>query len=173
MRRYIRANTPGATYFFTVTLQDRSSRSLVDHIDLLRRSASYVKQRHPFQIDAMVVLPDHLHALWTLPPGDHDFATRWMLLKQWFTKGVAGRASLESRGDKGERVLWQRRYWEHQVRDEEDFRRHVDYIHFNPVKHGWAQRAGEWPHSSFHRFVREGKLDADWGQATETGSFGE
>ena len=130
-------------------------------------------------IDAMVVLPDRLHALWTLPADDGDFSTRWMLIKQGFTKrlhavSVLDVPALQSRGGKGERSVWQRRYWEHQVRDDNDFARHVDYIHFNPVKHGLVQRAAEWPHSSFHRYVREGKLGADWGVAVEDAArFGE
>jgi putative transposase len=165
MRRYIRANIPGATYFFTVALEDRRARWLVEHVDLLRDSVAQVKARHPFTIDAMVVLPDHLHALWTLPPDDADFATRWMLTKQGFARRLRAAVDLQARGVKGERVLWQRRYWEHLVRDDEDFARHVDYIHFNPVKHGHVGRAVDWPHSSFHRHVRQGTLPADWGVA--------
>ncbi|TWO70001.1 transposase [Caenimonas sedimenti] len=178
MRRYIRANTPGATYFFTLTLQERGARTLVDHIDQLRAAVTHVKAAHPFQIDAMVVLPDHLHALWTLPQHDADFPLRWQLIKRGFTKRLLADGQLDScasamRG-RGERTLWQRRYWEHLVRDDADFGRHVDYIHFNPVKHGMVTRALEWPHSSFHRFVRNGRLPADWGIAVSApGEFGE
>ena len=172
MRRYIRSNVPGATYFFTLTLEDRSASHLTDHVDALRTAVRYVRDLHPFTIDAMVVLPDHLHAVWTLPLHDSDFATRWMLIKQRFTRSSG--VTTDSRGKKGERALWQRRYWEHLVRDEDDLARHVDYIHFNPVKHGLVRRAGDWPHSSFHRYVREGKLPADWGIAVEAGGgFGE
>jgi len=171
MRRYIRANVPGATYFFTVALQDRSSSWLTEHVDELRESVAVVKQRHPFTIDATVVLPDHVHALWTLPEHDAEFAMRWMLIKQKFTKRLAG---LPARGRTGERVLWQRRYWEHLIRNDDDFINHVNYIHFNPVKHGLVERALDWPHSSFHKFVREGKLPADWGvSASLDGGFGE
>jgi putative transposase len=172
MRRYIRSKVPGATYFFTLTLQDRRQRLLVDHIDLLRAAVGKVRTRHPFGIDAMAVLPDHLHALWTLPTGDADYAKRWMLIKQAFSKGLP--IDTSSRGSKGERVVWQRRYWEHQVRDENDYARHVAYIHFNPVMHRLVERAVDWPHSSFHRWVREGRVPADWGIAVDqTGPFGE
>lgn len=148
MRRYIRANATGATYFFTLALQDRASRALVDHIVALRRSVAEVAARHPFHIDAMVVLPEHVHALWTLPPDDADFALRWMLIKQGFTRRLARSGALAPseaavRGRKGERSLWQRRYWEHQIRDEEDLVNHINYIHFNPVKHGWVLRAAD------------------------------
>jgi putative transposase len=175
MPNYIRSRTPGATFFFTLTLQDRSARFLVDYVAELRSCVAAVKARHPFEIDAIVVLPEHLHALWTLPPDDGDFATRWMLIKQSFTRQLTANCAIEgSRGTRGERTLWQRRFWEHQIRDEDDFARHVDYIHFNPVKHGWVMRARDWPYSSLHRFVREGKLDADWGiSAAIDGQFGE
>ena len=179
MRRYIRASTPGATYFFTLTLEDRGARLLVDHIAQLRACMTQVKERHPFDIDAIVVLPEHIHALWTLPADDADFGTRWMLIKQSFTRRLQETGALEAatssaRGRKGERSLWQRRFWEHQIRDEDDFARHIDYIHFNPVKHGWVMRARDWPYSSLHRFIRQGKLPADWGiSAAIQGQFGE
>jgi putative transposase len=179
MRRYIRADTPGATYFFTLTLQDRHARFLVTHIEDLRAALSRVKQGRPFRIDAMVVLPDHLHALWALAPDDADFSTRWMLVKQGFTKRLHASGALDAsgaarRGRRGELGLWQRRFWEHQIRDARDFANHVDYIHFNPVKHGLAQKAGDWPHSSFHRAVRQGVLGPDWGMAAApVGRFGE
>jgi putative transposase len=179
MSRYIRSSVAGGAYFFTVTLQDRQARWLTDHADDLRECVMAVKRRHPFDVDAMAVMPDHLHALWTLPTDDADFAKRWMLIKQGFTKrlrglGVLDGKSVHQRRGNGEIGLWQRRYWEHQVRDEADYARHVDYIHFNPVKHGLVRRAADWPHSSFHRYVREGRLPADWGMsATTSGSFGE
>lgn len=179
MRRYIRSDTPGATYFFTLTLQDRSARWLVDHVAELRACVAGVKARHPFEIEAMVVLPEHLHALWRMPVDDADFSTRWMLIKQGFTRrlceaGVLDSAGAQARGGKGERCIWQRRFWEHQIRDDEDFARHVDYIHFNPVKHGWVLRARDWPYSSLHRYVRDERLPADWGiSAAIEGQFGE
>lgn len=164
MRTYTRAVAPGGTFFFTVNLADRSTTLLTDHIDALRASVRRVRDMHLFHIDAMVVLPEHLHAIWTLPAGDTDYSTRWALIKAGFSRR---RAKVErvsaSRSRKGERGIWQRRYWEHQIRNEDDFARHVDYIHYNPVKHGYVSAPRDWPHSSFHRFVREGILPADWG----------
>ena len=179
MRRYIRAEAAGATFFFTVVLQDRSARYLVDHVAELRECIRIVKQRHPFEIEGMVVLPEHLHAIWRLPPDDPDFSSRWMLIKQSFSRkleeqGALAESSSGARGRKGERNLWQRRFWEHQIRDEDDLVRHMDYMHFNPVKHGWVLRARDWPYSSLHRFVRDGRLPADWGiSAAIQGEFGE
>ncbi|GAB3758156.1 transposase [Ramlibacter monticola] len=179
MSQSIRDPASGPLWFFTLTLQDRSARWLVEHVDLLRAAVAHARSRHPFHIEAMVVLPEHLHALWRLPVDDSDFSTRRMLVKQGFTqalvaKGVPGEEAAAPRGARRERTLWQRRCWEHPIRDEEDFQRHVDYIHFNPVKHGWVTRAGDWPHSSLHRFVREGRLAPDWGlNAPIEGQFGE
>jgi len=179
MRTSIRADAAGAIYFFTLTLQDRGARWLVDHVGLLRAAVRQVKASHPFEIEAMVVLPEHLHALWRLPVDDNDFSTRWMLVKQAFTQALIANGALRDdvapgRGLKGERKLWQRRFWEHRIQDEEDFQRHVEYIHYNPVKHGWVARAADWPHSSLHRFVREGSVAADWGiSAAVEGQFGE
>lgn len=162
--RYRRANTAGGTYFFTVNLADRKKRLLVEHAELLRRVMQEVKARHPFRIEALVLLPDHLHALWTLPEGDADFAVRWMLVKAGFSRALPkGERASASRMGKRERGVWQRRYWEHQIRDEADFARHAGYIHFNPVKHGYATRPIDWPYSSVHRYVRAGRLPASWG----------
>lgn len=161
--RYRRANIPGATYFFTVNLADRRSGMLVDHVDALRDSLQRVKRAHPFRIDAMVVLPDHLHALWTLPNDDADFATRWMLIKAGFSRQLPSREHRSpSRIAKGERGIWQRRYWEHLIRDDRDFACQVEYIHFNPVKHRLVSRAADWPYSSFHRHMRLGLVSRDW-----------
>jgi len=172
MPNYIRANAAGGTFFFTVNLQDRSSRVLVDRISELRACVRDVRERHPFLIDAMVVLPEHVHALWTLPAQDADFSTRWMLLKQAFTRRLGTQP--DARTDKTGRKVWQPRFWEHQIQDDADFARHVDYIHFNPVKHGWVLRARDWPYSSLHRHVRQGKVLADWGiSAAIEGQFGE
>ena len=174
MTDYRRTLVPGATYFFTVNLADRRATLLVDHIDLLRDAIRYVRRRHPFDIDAMVVLPDHLHAILTLPSGDADFPLRWRLIKTWFSRHLPrGEHRRASRIDKGERGIWQRRYWEHLIRDEIDFARHVDYIHWNPVKHRHAARVVDWPYSTFHRFVRDGVLTKDWGNGGDDASFGE
>ncbi|WP_457445759.1 REP-associated tyrosine transposase [Roseateles sp. P5_E4] len=167
--RYRRADTPGATYFFTLNAADRSGQLLTDHINALRNSFRTVRTSRPFVLDAVCVLPDHLHLLMTLLREDADFATRIMLIKQGCSRQIpAGERVSASRAAKGERGLWQPRYWEHLIRDDADFERHVDYIHFNPVKHGWAERAADWPHSSIHRFIREGVIDA--GRASVSGA---
>ncbi len=161
--KYRRADVAGGTYFFTVNLADRDSTLLVDNVAELRAAVARVKQRHPFQIDAWVVLPDHLHAIWTLPEGDHDFAERWGLIKANFSRNIERIEQIgESRKRKGERGIWQRRYWEHLIRDDEDFASHVSYIHINPVKHGHASRASDWPWSSIHRSIRNGEVSSDW-----------
>jgi putative transposase len=154
---------PGGGYFFTVNLSDRRRRLLTEHIELLRRAVRRTQERHPFTIEAMVVLPDHLHAIWLLPEGDADFSMRWRLIKTEFSRALpAGERVSQSRADKGERGIWQRRYWEHTLRNAEDLARHTDYIHFNPVKHGHVGRVADWPYSSFHRMVREGIYPASW-----------
>lgn len=160
---YRRAYVPGGTYFFTLNLANRSSRLLVERVDTLREVVRSVRQRHPFEIVAWIVLPDHIHAIWTLPPDDSDFATRWALIKAGFSRRVAATEDISaSRAKKGERGIWQRRFWEHLIRDEDDLAHHVDYIHINPVKHGHAGAASDWPWSSIHRYIRNGTLAADW-----------
>ena len=175
LTNYRRIHAPGATWFFTVNLAQRRSGLLVEHIDALRGALRYVQRRHPFIIEAMVILPDHLHAIWTLPPDDAGYPMRWRLFKSWFSRHVPeGEQKSSSRIGKGERGIWQRRYWEHMVRDERDFCRCVDYIHFNPVKHGHVARVVDWPYSTFHRHVAKGWLPADWGVTEEqTTGYGE
>ena len=171
--RYRRANAAGGTYFFTVNLADRSSRLLVEHIDALRHAVLKVRYRHPFESVAWVVLPDHLHAVWTLPPSDADFSTRWMLIKAEFSRGIEREEFIcRSRQRKGERGVWQRRFWEHQIHDGEDLERHVDYVHFNPVKHAYASRASDWPYSSIHRYLQVGDLSPDWAGTAESNLIG-
>jgi putative transposase len=166
MTQYRRASVPGATWFFTVNLAERrGNRLLVDEIDVLRTAFRTVQAAHSFRMDAAVILPDHLHCIWTLPPGDSDFSTRWGLIKGNFSRSISKEERLsESRVKRGERGLWQRRFWEHLVRDEDDFRRHVDYIHWNPVKHGWVKRVADWPHSSFHIYLQRGVYGTNWGE---------
>ena len=175
--RYRRANVKGGSYFFTVNLADRRSSLLVDNIDILRNAMSTVMKRRPFTIEAIVILPEHLHALWTLPEGDNDYATRWMLIKTGFSRQLPkGEYCTASRKKKGERGIWQRRYWEHVIRDERDFNCHLEYIHYNPVKHGHAKQASAWQYSSIHRYIANGIIAKDWGQGTkptEGISFGE
>ncbi|MGH8352507.1 MAG: REP-associated tyrosine transposase, partial [Pseudomonas sp.] len=158
-----------ASYFFTLNLADRKTDSLTRHIHHLREAFREVQSRHPFAIPAAVVLPDHLHCLWELPEGDSDFATRWGLIKAAFSRALpATEPRSASRRARGERGIWQRRFWEHRIRDDEDYRRHVEYIHFNPVKHGHAVRAANWPYSSFKRFVDAGLYPENWGMAIDT-----
>jgi putative transposase len=173
---YRRNFIPGGSFFFTVNLADRRLRLLVEYVDALREAFREVRQRHSFTTDAIVVLPDHLHAVWTLPEGDADFATRWRQIKSGFSRALPPVEPISpSRAAKGERGIWQRRYWEHTIRDENDFMRHIDYVHINPLKHGHVARVVDWPYSSFHRFVGLGIYPEDWaGQAGEiAGSFGE
>jgi putative transposase len=172
---YRRANVSGGIFFFTVVLADRSSRLLVEEIDRLREVYRTVQERRPFETIAICVLPDHIHALWALPPNDPDFAVRWSLIKSGFSRGVDARPRSPSKISKREKGIWQRRYWEHTIRDDSDFERHIDYIHYNPVKHGHVARVADWPYSSFHRFVEQDLLVADWGGDIRdiAGSFGE
>lgn len=166
MPRYIRAFVPGGTFFFTVALLERRRRLLTENIAVLRAAFAHVRGCHPFVIDAMVVLPDHLHCIWTLPPGDADFSTRWHGIKAMFARSMpTGERLSDRRRAKGERGIWQRRFWEHTIRDERDFESHVDYIHFNPVKHGHVVRAADWPHSTFLEYVRRGVYALDWSAA--------
>jgi len=177
MTTYRRLFIPGGTYFFTVALADRSSSLLTERIDDLRAAYRYAHDRHPFETVAMVVLPEHIHCIWTLPEDDADYPTRWRLLKTAFSRRIpALEPRSNSRQAKHERGIWQRRYWEHAVRDEEDLLRHVDYIHFNPVKHGYVGRVGDWPYSTFPRFVARGWFPEDWGGDAPNGAgeeFGE
>jgi putative transposase len=176
MTRYRRNFLPGGSYFFTVNLADRRLGLLIEHIDLLRAAFRQTRVRHPFTVAAAVILPDHLHAIWTLPEDDADFALRWRLIKSGFSRGLpTGERISASRANKNERGIWQRRYWEHTLRDEDDFARHLDYIHFNPVKHRHAARVRDWPYSSFRRWVRVGAYPVDWaGHPRDEGTgFGE
>ncbi|MDC7787517.1 transposase [Rhodoplanes sp. TEM] len=176
MSWYRRAKLAGGTFFFTVALADRRSDLRILHIDRLRRIYSSVRERRPFETVAICVLPDHLHAIWSLPETDADFASRWMLIKTGFSRGLPAAATRStSKVARREKGLWQRRYWEHAIRDGDDLARHVDYIHFNPVKHGHVGRVRDWPYSSFHRYCAKGLLPTDWGGdiADATGEFGE
>jgi putative transposase len=164
--RYRRAVLAGGDFFFTLNLANRQSDLLVRHVDSLRDVMRRVKAAHPFTIMAVVVLPDHLHALWRLPPDDAGYPLRWSLIKAGFSGLIPKEERLSaSRVAKRERGIWQRRYWEHRIRDERDFARHVDYIHYNPVKHGWVRSPREWPHSSVHRYIARGELPRNWGMA--------
>jgi putative transposase len=163
MPDYRRNRVPGGCYFFTVNLLERRSDILVSHIDLLRDAVRKVHTARPFHIDAWVVLPDHMHAVWTLPPGDSDYSARWRAIKVVFSKALPKTEHLSPRRvTKRERGIWQRRFWEHTIRDERDYAAHLDYVHINPVKHGLVGCVRDWPHSSFHRCVARGMYPPDW-----------
>jgi putative transposase len=160
---YRRNRVPGGTYFFTLNLLDRSGDLLIEHIDLLREAVRTVKAQRPFHIDAWVVLPEHLHAIWTLPPNDTDYSGRWKAIKIAFSKALPRTERLSFvRIAKNERGIWQRRFWEHTIRDDADYAAHFDYVHINPLKHGHVQRVADWPYSSFHRAVAQGLYPVDW-----------
>ena len=162
MVQYRRHYVPGGTYFFTVALRDRRSDLLVARVEDLRASFRHVLEKHPFHIDAIVILPDHIHAIWTLPADDTDFSGRWRALKSCFVRRIRREEVPIGMNSRGEALLWQRRFWEHWIRDETDYRHHVDYIHYNPVRHGYVATPRQWPYSSFHRFVARGDLAPDW-----------
>ena len=164
---YRRAKINGATFFFTVVTHNR--RPFLchpDNVQLLRQSLRYTMKRRPMEVDAFVLLPDHLHTIWTLPDDDHDYSTRWRLFKTYFSRHC--RETFEhvgstSRKTKRERAFWQRRFWEHTIKDIQDYNTHIEYIHYNPVKHGLAEAPKDWEYSSFHRYVQAGIYEETWG----------
>lgn len=177
MPDYRRATAPGSTYFFTLVTERR--QPLLTQPDIrhaLRTAIEAVRSTQPFRIDAWVLLPDHLHAIWTLPEGDADFSNRWRMIKRHVTHACGDqykRADLMTRrrGGKGQGTLWQQRFWEHLIRDDHDFARHFDYLHGNPLKHGLVSRVQDWPWSSFHRWVGKGVYAADWGGDVRLGQL--
>jgi putative transposase len=163
MPDYRRNRVPGGTFFFTVNLLDRRSDLLVTRIDALRQAVRQVRDRAPFHIDAWVILPDHMHCLWTLPEGDADFSGRWRAIKTAFSKSLpADEPRSPVMTSRGERGIWQRRYWEHTIRGDRDYAAHMDYTHFNPVKHGFVEHPADWQFSSFRRCVARGLYPAGW-----------
>ena len=170
MPDYRRAWHPGGTYFFTVNLLERRDNDLLTrHINTLREVVQSVRLCHPFIIHGWVVLPEHLHCVIELPENDQDFSTRWRLIKSDFSKALPkNERRSKVRVKRGERGIWQRRFWEHLIRDEEDFRAHMDYVHFNPVKHGLVKYVKDWPHSTFHRLVEQGVYPLDWAGAVDS-----
>jgi len=165
--QYRRSRAKGGTFFFTVVTHNR--RKFLCHeanVGLLREAFRSVIDKHPFTIDAFVLLPEHMHCIWTLPESDNDFSTRWRLIKSFFSrkckesfKGL----QTANRLNKNEQAVWQHRFWEHQIRNDGDFIKHVDYIHYNPVKHGLVNSPLAWPHSTFRRYVEQGSCHVDWG----------
>jgi len=169
MAYYRRNYVSGGTYFFTVVTFER--RPIFNDAlarELLRNAMETIRAKREFEIVAMVLLPDHLHAVWSLPRGDRDYSTRWQLIKESFTRSYLTHGLPEARRNasrvrRRERAVWQRRFWEHTCREEIDVRRCVDYVHWNPRKHGYVQSVRDWPWSTFHRFVRLGEYSEDWG----------
>ncbi len=184
MSNYRRARVTGASYFFTVNLAQKGKALLTDHIDELRAAFSVTMRERPFVCDAIVILPDHIHAVWTMPKGDADFSTRWGAIKARFTRQVKSNRRVglyptddqkigqtvgwnptlrsPSKNRKGDAGIWQRRYWEHCIRDERDYRNHLEYCWGNPVKHGFVERAVDWPFSSLHREIARGAISPEW-----------
>lgn len=166
---YKRLYLPGQCYFFTVVTYRRQPLfKCKKNIEMLRLAFRETKAAYPFEIDAMVVLPDHLHCLWRLPKTDSDYSTRWRVIKSRFTRRAPDELKFcnnPSRSSKGERPIWQRRFWEHAIRNEDDYQKHLDYIHYNPVKHGLCAMARDWPYSSFSKFAARGYYDVRWGMS--------
>jgi putative transposase len=163
MTAYRRCRLPGGTYFFTVNLADRNKTLLTENIESLRGAFREVLSGHPFKIQAIAVLPEHIHCLWELPPGDCDYSMRWRQIKSAFSRTLPRDERISaSRARKSERGIWQRRFWEHTIRDDAGYATRFDYIHYNPVKHGYVKNVKGWPFSSFHRFVRLGVYPTDW-----------
>jgi putative transposase len=169
MPEYRRANIPGSSVFLTLITYERQKLfSVTENIDKLRQACDVVIAEKPFTIDAAVILPEHIHFLWTLPPDDRDYSYRVGRMKVFFTRALRGANNLpddvcESRRKHRESDVWQRRFYEHTIRDEVDLRKHLDYLHFNPVKHGLVKCVHDWEYSSFHRGVKRGEYDIKWG----------
>ncbi len=165
--KYRRQLRPSASYFFTVVTRNR--RAIFNNeqsIAVLRNAFREVRKKYPFTVNAIVILPDHIHCIWTLPKNDTDYSTRWRLIKTWFTKhcnSVLLGEPNSARKKRKQQAIWQHRYWEHVIRDEIDLINHIDYIHYNPVKHGLVKSVCDWPYSSFHQHVKKGWLETDWG----------
>ncbi|MDE0086390.1 MAG: transposase [Candidatus Poribacteria bacterium] len=169
--RYRRTRIAGGTYFFTVnTYNRRHILCIPENVKLLRQAFRHTMQRHPVEINAIVLIPDHLHCIWTLPEGDHNYSMRWQLIKKYFSRYCQTKYEAvisKSRRYKGERAFWQRKFWEHTIRDEDDYIKHIEYIHYNPVKHGLVASPKDWEYSSFHRYVKLGLYDKMWGSGED------
>lgn len=169
MPNYRRIRIPGISYFFTVvTYKRRKILVIPQSRQILRAVINEVRQLQPFTICGWVLLPDHIHCIWTLPENDCNYSKRWGMIKAGFSKRAKNlfhrnEWMTDSKRKYREATTWQRRFWEHMIRDEDDFRKHMDYLHFNPVKHGLVKRVKDWPYSTFHRFVKNGFYPPDWG----------
>lgn len=173
MAQYIRPARAGARVFFTLCLAARGSDLLVREIAALREAVAQTRQERPFGIAAWVVLPDHLHCVWQMPVGDAAYGVRWRLIKGRFSHRLDAQPRSQSKIRKAEKGIWQRRFWEHHIRDEADYQAHVGYCLANPVKHGFVTRPVDWPYSSIHRDVRLGLVAPEWGGVIEDGDYGE
>jgi putative transposase len=163
MSNYRRQRLPGGTYFFTVNLLERRGRLLVEHIGSLLEAFNVTRKFRPFEIIAIVILPDHLHCIWRLPEGDDDNATRWRHIKSTFSKQLPNAERIsKSREKRSERGIWQRRFWERAISDAQDLTNHINYVYINPLKHGYVTKVRDWPYSSFHRDVQRGVFPEDW-----------
>lgn len=173
MPEYRRCYIPGGTYFFTLVTCGRIPFLCTPTArQLLREKLQSCQERWPFQISAIVLLPEHLHTVWSLPGGEQNYSARWGWIKKEFTKSWLAAGGTEQRITTSKiahrnRGVWQARFWEHTIRDENDLARHFDYIHYNPVKHGLARCPRDWPYSSFHRWVAEGVYPVNWGCAND------
>lgn len=168
MSHYRRSRQAGGSFFFTVVTYRRRPILCEEPVRLaLREAIKEIQSKRPFTIEAWVLLPDHLHCLWTLPPDDADFSRRWGMIKRLVSircgeaYGCDGLLTASKRKHR-ESTIWQRRYWEHEIRDKTDFARHLDYIHYNPTRHGLCERPGQWPYSTLHRYIKEGRYPEDW-----------
>lgn len=159
---YRRNYSQGGCYFFTLTLRNRRSKALIEHIHSLRSAMKQVQKEYFYETKAIVVLPDHLHCIWQLPDNDANYSRRWLRIKSYFTQKVRESGVKLACNARGEYLLWQKRFWEHTIRDEKDFENHVNYIHYNPVKHGYVKNVADWKYSSFHKFVKQDLLPQDW-----------
>jgi len=166
MQHYRKIKQPGATFFFTLaTYQRRKILDKAPYYQALKSAISAVRKTHPFTIEAFVLLPDHLHCIWTMPSNDCDYAIRWGLIKNQVSrqeKALTKTAMIGQSRISEESGFWERRVWKHQIGDDKDYAVHVDYIHWNPVKHGYVSKVNHWPYSSFHKFVKKGVYPPDW-----------
>jgi putative transposase len=167
--QYRRTFIPGGSYFFTIVTKRRQKLFVSDtNVEVLRQAFRNVMKKRPFNIDAAVVLPDHLHFVWTLPANDADYPTRWRLIKTWFTKHCEHKYQFglnASQVKRGEQAIWQHRYWEHLLQNEVDFEWHINYIHYNPVKHNYVNKPFDWKYSSLHKYVKQGIISDKWGES--------
>lgn len=163
MSDYRRVYIDGGVYFFTLVTHHRQPLLCTEPaLSRLRASFQYVMKKHPFHMIGLIILPDHLHCIWELPSHDSDFSLRWNMFKRYFSIGMAG--ALNERREKN---IWQRRFWEHYIRDENDFKGCLDYIYYNPVKHGYVTSPSDWRYSTFRRDVKNGLYEMDWGSNVE------